>query len=101
MELTINRDNFKNEVIDSDKLILLDFWAMWCDPCRMLSPMIAEIAESYPEIKVGKVNVDDGPELAATFGVSSIPMLAVMKSGRVTHHAVGYMPKEKMEEMLK
>lgn len=101
MELKINKDNFQKEVINSDKPVLIDFWADWCGPCRMLSPVVAEIAESHPEIKVGKVNVDEEPELAAAFGTTSIPMLVLMKDGKVINHSVGYRPKEEVEKMLK
>lgn len=101
MEFKINKDNFQKEVINSDKPVLIDFWADWCGPCRMLSPVVAEIAESHPEIKVGKVNVDEEPELAAAFGTTSIPMLVLMKDGKVINHSVGYRPKEEVEKMLK
>ena len=101
-ELTVTRDNFENEILKSDKPVLLDFWAAWCGPCRMLSPVIAEIAEEYDgEIKVGKVNVDEEPELAGAFNVASIPMVVVMKNGKVTASSVGYRPKEQIVELLK
>lgn len=101
MELTITKDNFQSEVIGSDKPVLIDFWASWCGPCTMLSPIVKEIAESHPEIKVGKVNVDEEPELASAFKVASIPMLVVIKQGKIVNHSVGYRPKEEIEEMLK
>lgn len=101
MELTINKNNFQNEVINSDKPVLIDFWADWCGPCRMLSPVVAEIAKSHPEIKVGKVNVDTEPELASAFSVSSIPMLVLMKNGEVIDYSVGYKPKSDIEKMLR
>jgi len=101
-ELVITKDNFENEVIKSDMPVLLDFWASWCGPCKMLSPVVAEIAEKYEgKVKVGKVNVDEQPELAAAFQVSSIPMLVVMKNGEVDSAAVGYRPLEQIEAMLK
>lgn len=101
MELKINKDNFQKEVINSDKPVLLDFWADWCGPCRMLSPVVAEIAEEHPEIKVGKVNVDEEPELASAFGTTSIPMLVLMKEGKPVTHSIGFRPKEEVEKMLK
>lgn len=100
MEVTINKNNFQNEVINSDKPVLIDFWASWCGPCRMLSPVVAEIAESHPEIKVGKVNVDEEPELASAFKVASIPMLVMVKNGKVINQSVGYRPKAEIEKML-
>jgi len=99
-EIKLTKENFENEVAKSDKPVLIDFWASWCGPCRMISPIIAEIAEEKPDIKVCKVNVDEEPELAAAFNVSSIPMLAVVKDGKLANTAVGYMPKEKVLELL-
>lgn len=99
-EIKLTKDNFENEVSNSDKPVLIDFWASWCGPCRMLSPIIEEIANENDDIKVCKVNVDDEPELATAFGVSSIPMLLVIKNGEVTNTAVGYMPKEKVLELI-
>lgn len=100
-EIIITKENFENEVIKSDKPVLIDFWATWCGPCQMLSPVIAEIADEYDEkVKVCKVNVDNEPELAAAFRVQSIPMLAVVKNGEVTDVAVGYRPKEEIIGLL-
>ncbi len=99
-EIILTKENFEQEVMQSDKPILIDFWATWCGPCRMLSPIIEEIANEREDVKVCKVNVDDEPELAAAFQVSGIPMLAVMKDGKMTNSAVGYMPKEKVLELL-
>ena len=98
--LNVTKDNF-SEVVSSKKLVLLDFYADWCGPCRMVSPLVDEIAEEHSEFTVGKINVDDQPELAAAFGVSSIPMLAVMKNGKVTAHAVGASSKSAILDMLK
>ena len=100
-ELKITSENFEREVLKSDKPVLIDFWAPWCGPCRMLSPTIAEIAEEYKDkVKVGKVNVDEEGELASMFRVSSIPMLVVMKNGKVVNSSVGVRPKEQILKML-
>ena len=101
-ELTITKSNFENEVLKSDKLVLLDFWASWCGPCKMLSPVISQIAEKYEgKVKVGKVNVDDEPELANAFQVASIPMVVIMKNSKVVNSSGGYRPMEQIEAMLK
>ena len=100
-ELKITSENFEREVLNSDKPVLIDFWAPWCGPCSMLSPTIAEIAEEYKDkVKVGKVNVDEEGELASMFRVSSIPMLVVMKNGKVVNSSVGVRPKEQILKML-
>jgi thioredoxin 1 len=100
-ELKITNENFEREVLNSDKPVLIDFWAPWCGPCRMLSPTIAEIAEEYKDkVKVGKVNVDEEGELATIFRVSSIPMLVVMKNGKVVNSTVGVRPKNQIVGML-
>ncbi|MBR2868654.1 MAG: thioredoxin [Clostridia bacterium] len=98
--IVVNKSNFES-VANSEKPVLLDFYADWCGPCRMVSPLVDEIAEENPQYLVGKVNVDNEPELAAAFGVSSIPMLAVMKNGKVVAQAVGARPKEQILDMLK
>lgn len=100
-ELKITRENFEREVMNSDKPVLIDFWAPWCGPCRMLSPTISEIAEDFKDkVKVGKVNVDEEEELAAMFRVSCIPLLVVMKDGKVVNSAVGVRPKDQIVNML-
>lgn len=98
--ININKDNFRNEVLNSEKPVLLDFWASWCGPCRMVSPIVDEIAAERGDIKVGKVNVDEQPELAAQFGVMSIPTLVVMKGGKVVNQMVGARPKSQILAML-
>ena len=98
--VNINKNNFRNEVLDSEKPVLLDFWASWCGPCRMVSPIVDEIAAERSDIKVGKVNVDEQPELAAQFGVMSIPTLVVMKGGKVVNQMVGARPKSQILAML-
>lgn len=100
-EMNITKNNFEREVLHSDKPVLIDFWAPWCGPCRMLSPVISEIAEEYGDkIKVCKVNVDDEGELAASFNVMSIPTLVVVKDGKVANSAVGVRPKAQIVEMI-
>ncbi len=98
--LNIDSNNFRNEVLNSEKPVLLDFWAPWCGPCRMVVPIVEEIARERPDIKVGKVNVDENPELAAQFGVMSIPTLVVMKNGQVVSQAMGARPKKAILAML-
>ena len=98
--IIITKDNFENEVLKSDKPVLLDFWSSWCGPCRMVSPIVDEIAEEHPEIKVCKVNVDEQPELAEKFQVMSIPSLFVVKDGKVTNNSVGAKPKNQILTML-
>jgi len=98
--LTIIKDNFETEVMQSEKPVLLDFWAPWCGPCRMLSPIIDELAEELTDIKVGKVNVDDAPELAASFGAMSIPLLVVVKDGKAVKQLLGAHPKKSILDML-
>lgn len=99
-EITVTKENFREEVMQSDRPVLLDFWAPWCGPCRMVAPVLAEIAEERPDIKVGKVNVDEQTELAQRFRVTSIPMLVVMENGTVTASSVGARPKEAILDML-
>ena len=98
--LNINKSNFQDEVVNSDRPVLLDFWAPWCGPCRMVTPIVDEIAAERGDIKVGKVNVDEQPELAAQFGVMSIPTLVVMKGGKVVNKMVGARPKAQILAML-
>jgi thioredoxin 1 len=98
--ININENNFQSEVMNSEKPVLLDFWAPWCGPCRMVSPIVDEIAGERSDIKVGKVNVDEQPALAGQFGVVSIPTLVVIKDGKVVRQAVGAQPKGAILGML-
>ena len=100
-ELKITRENFENEVMKSDIPVLIDFWAPWCGPCRMMGPIIEQLAEEYEgKAKVGKVNVDEEGELSQAFGVMSIPTIVLVKDGKVVKQVVGARPKAEMEAML-
>ena len=99
--LTITKDNFDSEVINSDKPVLLDFWASWCGPCKMVSPIVDEIADEVSDIKVGKVNVDEEGELAQKYRIMSIPTLLVIKDGKVHNSAIGVQPKQSILNLLK
>ena len=96
----ITKDNFQSEVSDYSGTVLIDFWAEWCGPCRMLSPIVDEVAAENPAIKVGKVNVDAEQELAAQFGIMSIPTLLVFKNGQKSGESVGLIPKEQVEKLI-
>ena len=98
--LNITKANFEQEVLKSDRPVLLDFWASWCGPCRMVAPTLEEIAAERQDIKVGKINVDEEPELTAQFRVMSIPTLVVMDQGKVANKAIGYRPKADIEKLL-
>ncbi len=101
MITTITKDNFEKEIVKADKPVLVDFWASWCGPCRMLSPTIDEIAEEHPEIKVCKINIDDEAELAIRHGVMSVPTLMLFKNGEIAQTAVGVRPKDEILDLLK
>lgn len=94
--LHITKENFNAEVVNSDRPVLVDFWATWCGPCRMVGPLVEEIAAEHPEIKVGKINVDEQPELAAQFQIMSMPTLMVVNNGRITQRVVGARPKSQI-----
>ncbi|SFH62715.1 thioredoxin [Selenomonas ruminantium] len=98
--ITITNENFQAEVLDAKGTVLIDFWAPWCGPCRMLSPLIDEVAAAHSEVKVGKINVDEQQELAAQFGVMSIPTLVVFKDGQKVNESVGLIPKENIETLI-
>ena len=98
--ITLTIENFENEVLKSDRHVLVDFWASWCGPCRMLSPVVDEIANERTDVKVGKVNVDEQEELAAKFGIMSIPTLIVFKNGKPVRQGVGVQPKAAILDML-
>ena len=98
--INISSENFNEEVLNSDKPVMIDFWASWCGPCRMIAPIVEEIAEERQDIKVGKINVDEEPELASKFGVMSIPTIVIMKDGEVVNQAVGVRPKAQLLQLL-
>ena len=97
----ITKENFKSEVLDAQGTVLVDFWANWCGPCRMLSPIVDQVAEQHSEVKVGKIDIDAQPELANQFGVMSIPTLIVFRNGQKVNESVGLIPKENVEALLK
>ena len=100
MAAKITKSNFESEVLNSEKKVLLDFWATWCGPCRMVAPLVDELSNEHPEYMIGKINVDEEPELAQKFGIMSIPTLIVMENGKIVDQSVGAKPKDQILKML-
>ena len=98
---TVNSDSFDRVVLKSEKPVLVDFWATWCAPCKMMGPVIEELAQRHPEIEVAKVNVDESPELAAAYRIAAIPALKLFKNGVVVNSSMGFTPIDELEELLK
>ncbi len=98
--VTVTADNFEQEVLRSEKTVLVDFWAAWCGPCKMLSPVVEQVAEERPDVKVCKINVDDEQELAVRYGIMSIPALLVFRNGELANQSVGVQPKANILAML-
>ena len=99
--LKVTKDVFESQIVTSDKVVMLDFYADWCGPCNMVAPLVAELAEENPDYCIGKVNVDDDPELARRFGVTTIPTLVILNKGELVRQSIGALPKDKLEAFLK
>ena len=99
--INLTKDSYHNEVMETEKVVVIDFWATWCGPCKMMAPVVEEVAKDYPDVKVCKVNVDVEPELSNAFKIVSIPTIVVIKNGEIIDSVVGYRPKEDIEKIIK
>ncbi len=99
--INLTKDSYHNEVMKTEKVVVIDFWATWCGPCKMMAPVVEEVAKDYPDVKVCKVNVDEEPELSNAFKIVSIPTIVVIKNGEIIDSVVGYRPKEDVEKIIK
>lgn len=99
--INLTKDSYHNEVMETEKVVVIDFWATWCGPCKMMAPVVEEVANDYPDVKVCKVNVDEEPELSNAFKIVSIPTIVVIKNGEIIDSVVGYRPKEDIEKIIK
>lgn len=99
--INLTKDSYHNEVMETEKVVVIDFWATWCGPCKMMAPVVEEVAKDYPDVKVCKVNVDEEPELSNVFKIVSIPTIVVIKNGEIIDSVVGYRPKEDIEKIIK
>lgn len=99
--INLTKDSYHNEVMETEKVVVIDFWATWCGPCKMMAPVVEEVAKDYPDVKVCKVNVDEEPELSNAFKIVSIPTIVVIKNGEIIDSIVGYRPKEDIEKIIK
>lgn len=99
--INLTKDSYHNEVMETEKVVVIDFWATWCGPCKMMAPAVEEVAKDYPDVKVCKVNVDEEPELSNAFKIVSIPTIVVIKNGEIIDSVVGYRPKEDIEKIIK
>ena len=99
--INLTKDSYHNEVMETEKVVVSDFWATWCGPCKMMAPVVEEVAKDYPDVKVCKVNVDEEPELSNAFKIVSIPTIVVIKNGEIIDSVVGYRPKEDIEKIIK
>lgn len=99
--INLTKDSYHNEVMETEKVVVIDFWATWCGPCKMMAPVVEEVAKDYPDVKVCKVNVDEEPELSNAFKIVSIPTIVVIKNGEIIDSVIGYRPKEDIEKIIK
>lgn len=99
--INLTKDSYHNEVMETEKVVVIDFWATWCGPCKMMAPVVEEVAKDYSDVKVCKVNVDEEPELSNAFKIVSIPTIVVIKNGEIIDSVVGYRPKKDIEKIIK